>query len=178
MSDSEEHITKSKTRVLSIDVTDKQRKAIQELFVKNEWEWPEVSDSKDEEFDPDNVKPGYIIPQNKEREECPHCLCRPCITDETNRQMYWPANNAVPNRFSNILRRKMYKNFWTMLYNRDVWRDERYRERKAQALGLRNNRQRFVWMHRRDLMPNCVLTQVRQWYPNLPNEPYMGHLWQ
>ena len=151
---------------------------MQELFVKNEWEWPEVSGSKDEEFDPDNVKPGYIIPQNKEREECPHCLCRPCITDETNRQMYWPANNAVPNRFSNILRRTMYKNFWTMLYNRDVWRDERYRERKAQALGLRNNRQRFVWMHRRDLMPNCVLTLVRQWYPNLPNEPYMGHLWQ
>ena len=65
-----------------------------------------------------------------------------------------------------------------MLFHRDVWRDERYRERKAQALGLHNGHHRFVWLHKRDIMPNCVLTLVRDWYPNLPKDAYMGHLWQ
>ena len=112
MSDSEEQTTTAtKQGLLSIDVTDEQREAIQELFEKNHWEWPEVSRDRDEEYDPDNVKPGHIIPQDKEREECPHCLCQPCITDESNRQFYWPANNAVPNRFNNTKRRTMYKNF-------------------------------------------------------------------
>ena len=49
-----------------------------------------------------------------------------------------------------------------MLFNIDVWRDERYMERKAQALGLHNYSQRFVWMHRRDLMPtNQILTRSK-----------------
>jgi len=34
--------------------------------MKNELEWPEVSGSKDEEFDPDNVKPGHTTEQREE----------------------------------------------------------------------------------------------------------------
>ena len=37
--------------------------------------------------------------------------------------------------------------------------------------------QRFDW-HKRDIMPKCVITLVRHWFPNPGGFPYMGHMWE
>ena len=41
---------------------------------------------EDKDFDRDDVDLGHIIKQDKDSEECPHCLCRHRITDEERRQ--------------------------------------------------------------------------------------------
>ena len=172
---------KTKTQILTINVTEEQEKELKAFYTSKKWDWngivTEVNDDV-EEFDPENVKPGYLIKHDEDKEECPHCLCSPCITDQNNRQLWWPVPYAQPNRFNNKLRKKCYKNFWTWLFHKDVWRDPRYRQRKEHALGVDRRHNRFVWLHKRDIMPNCVVSTVRLWYPNEPNVNYMGHLWQ
>jgi hypothetical protein len=65
-----------------------------------------------------------------------------------------------------------------MLFHRRVWKDVRYLQRKKAALGLDPNFNMFQWMHRRDIIPNCVLKTVRSWYPNPEGLPYLGHMWE
>lgn len=31
----------------------------------------------------------FRIQQNENFDECPHCFCKPCITDEINKQLWW-----------------------------------------------------------------------------------------
>jgi hypothetical protein len=76
----------------------------------------------------------------------------------------------------------LYKRFWTCLLHRGVWDNPIYIDRKKSALQCENN-QDIVFSgprggyHRRDLMPQCVLTLVRSWLPNPKSKPYMGHKW-
>lgn len=75
----------------------------------------------------------------------------------------------------------LYKKFWTMLCHRGLWQDERYLARKSLAVRLDSRHRRFVWQshaYKREIMQDCVVRQVRDWFPNLPSQPYMGHLWQ
>jgi hypothetical protein len=58
-----------------------------------------------------------------------------------------------------------------------LWQDPRYVARKRAALHQDPRRRNYVY-HRRDLMPKCVLVLVRSWFPNPPNVPYMGHMWE
>ncbi|CAG2248414.1 unnamed protein product [Mytilus edulis] len=118
-----------------------------------------------------------VIQQIVDSDDCPFCLCKPCIIDENNIQMWWETEGQQRHRRNNSLRKEKYKYFWTMLYHRDVWRDDRYQERKLQALARDPKFKNFIW-HKRDIMPNCVLKLVRNWHPNPDNIPYMGHLWE
>jgi hypothetical protein len=185
-SDSEGNCDGDNCEILRLKVTKCQKQAVKEFFAKHHWEFIEADDEHNithvcnstEEIDPSDVKPGFIIKQKDTENECPFCLCRPCITDEFNRQLWWPRDPLQPNALNSKMRKKCYKNFWTMLYHREVWQDPRYKARKALALGLDPQRHRFIWIHKRDIIPDCVLKLVRLWYPNLPNVPYMGHMWE
>lgn len=113
---------------------------------------------------------------------CEHCLCTPCITNEENRQPWWEAQNRPPRQNNHSKRKKKYRLFWIMLGHRGIWNHPTYLERKLQALNLENNGRRFVYNtaknYVRDIMPNCVIDKVREWLPNLPSQPYMGHKWE
>ena len=116
-----------------------------------------------------------LIPQNPEEPECPHCLCRPCIT--TNHQGWFRLDPARPHILNSRRRKTCYKKFWSMLLHRGVWVDARYLMRKGAALNLDPRYRNFVY-HRRDIMPDCVVKNVRNWYPNPGSIPYMGHMWE
>ena len=109
--------------------------------------------------------------------ECPFCFCAPCVTSETFRQSWWPVQNTIPNQLNRPFRNKLYKLFWSAMYNRDVWKDRRYQDKKLAVLQRDNNLKKYV-SHRRDIMPNCVANRVRNWLPKTNSEQYVGHLWE
>ena len=119
----------------------------------------------------------YNIPQVPEEDECMFCLCRPCITHERNRQLWWEQQNGAPHLRNSGLRKEKYQRFWTMMYHRDAWKDPRYLAEKLKALQADPRHRKYEW-HRRDIMPKCVLSLVRTWFPNPDGVPYMGHLWE
>lgn len=79
--------------IIAIQVTETQRETIRHLFNHNDWDFQEVpiEESTDQSnlSNNDQETEEFIIYQNQEAEECQHCLSRPCITSETNRQMWW-----------------------------------------------------------------------------------------
>ena len=95
------------------------------------------------------------------------------------KKLIWPLwhdrAEALHQRNSG-LRKEHYKRFWTMLFHRGAWNDDRYLLMKTDALARDHRTQRFDW-HRRDIMPKCVVTLVRHWFPNPGGFPYMGHMW-
>ena len=108
--------------------------------------------------------------------ECPHCYCRPCITSETNRQLWWPITNSEPNERNRGIRNKIYKKFWSMMHNRYMWSEPRYLARKMAALRSDPQRKHYTW-HKREIMPNCILETTRTWFPKTKTEEYIGHSW-
>lgn len=178
---------------LSLFVNEEQKETILSLFGYYNWDVNELNDEQatcvnestqtdeilenDDNANEDTEVNRFVIQQNEDRDECPFCLCKLCITDESNIQMWWETEGQQRHRRNNSLRKEKYKYFWTMLYHRDVWRDDRYQERKLQALARDPKFKNFIW-HKRDIMPNCVLKLVRNWHPNPDNIPYMGHLWE
>lgn len=114
--------------ILAIEVSETQRETIRQLFAHNDWEFNEVpieesttnsqASQDTEESDPHFEE--YAINQNQEAEECQHCLCRPCIPLETNRQLWWLVKCKQPNRSNSQRRKDKYKRFWTMLLHRKI----------------------------------------------------------
>jgi hypothetical protein len=49
----------------------------------------------------------------------------------------------------------------------------RYIVMKVDAMSRDPRRQRYDW-HKRDIMPKCVVSLVRHWFPNPGGFPYMG----
>ena len=117
-------------------------------------------------------------PQSEEEEEeevegtCQDCFLLPCCTTYNHDfvGLGQAASNANP-----AMRRKRYKKYWNVLTNLGGWRKHRYVAKKRQM--TRQNADVTVW-HQREIMPNCVLHQLRGLYPNPDNIPYMGHKWQ
>ena len=70
-------------------------------------------------------------------------------------------------------RKGLYQRFWSVMQNCGAWKDEHYQRKKVEAGGNRG----FAW-HRREIMPECVLRQCREWFPNPDKVRYMGHKWQ
>ena len=103
--------------------------------------------------------------------ECPFCYCAPCITDEKNKQFWWPIDNDAPHSGNTSKRKKLYQRFWGMLCNCGAWHDTRYLTKKAERRGD------FTW-HKREIMPECVINKCREWYPNPQQTNYMGHKWE
>ncbi len=184
------------TDVLCLKVTDEQRDVIAALFNHYDWDYNEIdiADIQDQSASlnishgqdgpqsaqsnaEDLFVPGYVIQQDVNSVKCPYCLCHPCITSVTNKQLWWCDESVSPHQRNSGLRKIAYRKFWTMLHHRQVWISPEYLERKANALGRDPGHKDYVY-HRRDLMPNCVLKLVRTWYPNRPEVPYMGHMWE
>jgi hypothetical protein len=63
---------------------------------------------------PKNID-DFSIEQNDDFDECQYCLCKPCITHENNRQMWWETENQIPHERNSMLRKSDYKRFWTKL---------------------------------------------------------------
>lgn len=166
------------TSVISLRVNSEQKEAIIQFFNFNDWDLNEVNqEDADSNIEETEFEKTFRISQNENCEECQHCLCRPCITDENNRQMWWLSEPVRANERNRVLRKEKYKLFWTMLFHRGVFMDTRYKSRKTESLQA-DPRLRDVVCHRRDILPQCVLKLVRFWYPNRKNIPYMGHRWK
>ena len=169
--------------VVSLLLTEEQRLAIKAFFGHNNWNYtettsPEMAVPPEDDLD---LEPGHIISQDPDAAECVYCLCRPCITDASNQQLWWDSEPQEAHERNSVIRKGLYKRFWTMLFHRGAWLDPRYKQKKADALQQDKNRQHYVWgggkAHKRDIMPDCVLQCVRSWYPNPPRLQYMGHRW-
>lgn len=168
--------------MLQLVVTEEQRAVIEALFGHFDWDYQEVGEREQHgDFEEGPEIPGFVVPQNPNATECGHCLSKPSITDPCHKQFWWEDEPQPPNERNSGTRKGLYKRFWTMLFHRLVWQDPRYLERKSTALGQDGNRIHHVWsggrLHKRDIMPTCVLTVVRNWFPNPPKMDYMGHRW-
>ena len=135
----------------------------------------DMSDGKDDEDGESDSE--YIDPHDPDADECRYCYCRPCITDESNQQLWWERQPRIPSQQNRKFRKPCYQRFWAMLMHKQAWQDPRYKAKKAAALGVDPRMRRFKWVHRRDIMPDCVLTTVRTWFPNVRGVDYMNHKW-
>lgn len=179
--------------LLVLNVDSAQREVIRQLFNHFDWDFdgavqqvetimtnhhhqntnqdmPHVIDDAD--------VPGFIDPPDVNAAECPYCYCRPCVTDNVNRQMWWGDAAVAPSRWNSRKRKCLYKKFWTMLTHKQAWTDQRYLAKKVAALGRDPNKRYYGWIHKRDIMPDCVLKMVRGWLPNMPGTAYMDHMWE
>ena len=137
------------------------------------------ADHENDDIDDHENMYGYRIEENADDDECPWCLCKPCITNTANRQIWWEIESHLPSVANSRLRKTHYQRFWVMLLHHGAWDKPAYKAKKKTAL---QNRGIHAWSgpnpkHPRDIMPDCVLTLVRGWLPNLPTQPYMGHKW-
>jgi len=165
------------TSRLILEVNEKQKQAILAFVNANDWDIKITEQiSKTDDASHNNDSGGeelYPMQRHQAGEnECPFCFCAPCIVSEGMRQMWWPDTNHEPSHTNSCARRPLYKRFWAMLQNCGAWNDPRYNEKKIMA-----RRGDGTW-HRRELMPECVVTKCRQWLPNPESLPYMGHKWE
>ena len=167
-----------------------QIEAVKQLFEKNDWDL-KISDSSlditavnndictDKSKRKDMKRLGEIFNQetNEDEDKCVFCLCSPCVTDERNRQSWWPAEISEPSLQNSRQRKNCYQRFWGMLANFGVWQCEQYLEKKRTSLSnIRTNPDYIIL--KREIMPECVLKFVRNLFPNPKGYPYMGHKWR
>lgn len=93
--------------------------------------------------------------------KCPYCLQMPCVVSGRVR----PRGNPSPTNHARRL--KEYKVFYTQLKKKGLWTNPSYLERK-QELGCHIS-------DVREVMPLCVVVDVRTRWQNPPHIPYMGH---
>jgi hypothetical protein len=155
---------------------------IKGIFDMNDWDYVELGETGKSDEPGQEDLPGLILDQDPHSPECEFCLCQPCITNDKFHQFWWYTEPEVPHSRNSWMRKQVYKKFWTMLFHRLVWQDPRYLARKEATLrqaGVPS--QDIVWsggrLHKRDIMPQCVVKLVRGWLPNPPNVDYMGHRW-
>ena len=175
---------------ITLHATDEQLVAIRSLYNEKGWTF-EFEDKKGgiqrelgemNSAEPDRAEQcdwkAVNVPHPEEGDvECPHCLSTPCITAERNRQAWWERIQHPARQKNSEARKRHYKRFWTMLDERKVFQKQVYQDRKKQALG-RDPRYTKYTYHKRELMPNCVISMVRRWLPNPSSMAYMGHKWE
>ena len=81
-------------------VTEEQRSVIRGRFWPLQLELAGSWRKQHGDFDAGPDTPGFTVPQDDNAVECVHCLCRPCITDNINKQPWWedepqPAHGRV-----------------------------------------------------------------------------------
>ena len=94
---------------------------------------------------------------------CDFCLRSPCIT----RSEFKPMGRGEARITNHTKRRKDYKWFWRTLEDCGLWENPTYLARK-QELGCMID-------DVREVMPLCVVKDIRERWPNPPNVPYQGH---
>lgn len=178
---------------IKLCVTEEQLELIHAIWAHNNWELqvenmtegecysmnrPMQENSRDNSPIHEDYYNSFRIAQTEGAAECPHCLCRPCVTDLSNIQMWWMENSLLPSPENSALRKEKYQRFWTMLLHRGAWADARYKRGKEESIKAdKGDTFSGPCNHPRDLMPACVLKTVRSWLPNPENKPYMGHKW-
>jgi len=172
----------------SLSLTEQQYDTVKAVFSQHGWGWDVAEQSVQRSdivnttsSDGDSPHREPLIQRNENQAECLSCLCQPCVMDDINRQSWWPTSNCIAKSGNRTIRKRLYKKFWTMLCHRGVWNEERYVQRKERALSRDRRYRHFEWLTnacKRDLMPNCVILCVRDWYPNPEGQSYMGHLWE
>ena len=95
---------------------------------------------------------------------CKYCLQQSCITESEGKAGFLSAHGAP--RPQNIVKR--YREFYRMLKRAGLWENSLYLERKRE-LGI------FI-EDVREVLPNCVVVDVRKRWPNPPDMPYKGHV--
>jgi len=100
---------------------------------------------------------------------CPFCFLSPCIIAHPHD---WLGDGQRPCQENSGMRRVLYNRYWKCMDNQGAWRLESYLQKKT-----RQAPQGSV-AHRREIMPECVVKQVRDLYPNPVGQPYMGHKWE
>lgn len=103
---------------------------------------------------------------------CGFCFLEPCVTSV---HRHWLGDGQPPHKNNPGLRKERYKKYWRVIANCGGWNHPRYIHRKAMAENDEDDGMQ-VW-NKREIMPECVLKQVRGLYPNPPGQPYMGHKW-
>ena len=165
-------------RQMVLELTDVQEDRLRQFMQEENWPEEDVmrgyveqenlpeGDDRDDGAMPDNI-PRYVVVQRRDGfEECLECFAQPCVMHPNNKQEWWPQQPAAASAHNHVYRRRLYRDFHTMLYHRGIWGDERYLAKKANMEGA---------TIRREVMPDCVCRWVRYWYPNPPGIPYMGH---
>ena len=99
-------------------------------------------------------------------EICSYCRSNPCVLSSQNLPARLTAFGQ-PRMTNHIKRKGDYKSFYTILNRRGLWRDPIYIARK-EALGC------YV-EDVREVMPVCVVEDVRKRWPNPDGVPYCGH---
>ena len=176
-------------------VSDDKLEAIRRLFDENEWNFdfdieetrPNPSCSSTNELqnyseslnEPSTsvqshervLPPIYIDVGAAAEGECPHCFCSPCVTKH---RQSWLGNGQKKCKRNANLRKTIYKRFWSMLDRRGAWKHSRYIQKKNRRLAQDNP---INVIPKREIMPDCVVSLVRDLYPNPDGVPYMDHLW-
>lgn len=180
--------------LLVLKVDGAQKAVIQQLFCHMKWNYnqalqkvevvavapaslPASAQKQEISEEEEPEEPGYVDPHDLNAEECMFCFCKPCITDNVNKQMWWEDALQPVSRWNSRRRKCHYRKFWTMLTHKQAFDDDRYKSKKREALGLDPQRRFYGWIHKRDIMPNCVLKLVRGWLPNPQGMAYMDHMW-
>ena len=175
--------TRTMNTLVTLSLSNEKLHALKAYFAHNDWNWNDsVRRSDDAQDDDEDDQPSAPLIQPVVGEhECGDCFCTPCVTSDCNRQMWWPSTSSQPSVRNTKKRKHLYKKFWAMLSHRGAWIDSRYVTRNTRAVSIDKRQNRFIWQSHgyvREIMPNCVVRQVREWLPNLESQPYMGHLWE
>lgn len=119
---------------------------IEALFGYNDWDYQEVGEREQHgDFDAGPDVPGFMVPQDGNAAECVLCFCRPCITDNINKQLWWEDDPQPAHERNRGVRKGIYKRFWAMFFHRQVWQDARYLANKSAAWEQDRNRIHHVW---------------------------------
>jgi hypothetical protein len=90
----------------------------------------DMNDGKDDEDGDSDSE--YIDPHDPDADECKHCYCRPCITDESNRQLWWERQPRIPSQQNRKFRKPCFQRFWAMLPTNWHGKTHAIRQRKQQ----------------------------------------------
>ena len=71
------------------------------------------------------------------------------------------------------IRHHLYKSYWKLIDNSGGWCDLRYLAKKSKEL----NDCASAAGSRREIMPICIVTELRKMFPNLESVCYVGHEW-
>jgi len=98
---------------------------------------------------------------------CKYRLQLPCITESEGKAAFLSAHGA-PHPQNIVKRYKDYKEFYRMLKRAGLWEDSLYLECKHE--------QGIFIEGVREVLPNCVVADVRKRWPNPPDMPHKAHV--
>ena len=130
--------------------------------------------SSETEHEDDEVYPCIDRANVDGFSRCPSCHAQPCVTDAANAQRWW-CDTAVEAAPENSAHRKWkYRRFYSMMHPMKLFKHPEYMLKKNREMNVNGIR---PGMTKREIMPDCVLLMVRNWFPNPEGKPYVGHTW-